>query len=318
MKNNLLSKLFSTLAIVALSFGLHSCEEDDPAPLEPVADFSFTVTDLTVAFQNDTENGLAYIWDFGDGFTTTETEPTHTYASAGDYEVKLTAIGEISTMISEDVQTVRVEEPPLVNLISGGTFEAADASAWNVLNSGQADTQGNLTHVKYDFGYTDYKPTSGDGGALYIFPDNDGAEGEEGTIFYQQIDNLEAGNYRIEALIRCGGEDQNDPTSKMNQYWFEIVLNKAVPLDGDGYNNGRLTGWIYGGWTGWAFEVPALNGTFPHGYMDGSLANSSGEFTLSEAGTYYLVIKAGKSSDAGGASFGEGIALDNLVIGKVD
>ena len=46
---------------------------------------------LIVEF-SDTSTGdnLTYIWDFGDGQTSSEQNPTHEYSSAGDFTVSLT------------------------------------------------------------------------------------------------------------------------------------------------------------------------------------------------------------------------------------
>ena len=46
---------------------------------------------LTVEF-SDTSTGdnLTYLWDFGDGQTSSEQNPTHEYSSAGDFTVSLT------------------------------------------------------------------------------------------------------------------------------------------------------------------------------------------------------------------------------------
>ena len=44
---------------------------------------------LTISFSNDGPASEYYIWDFGDGNTSAETNPTHTYANAGDYTVSL-------------------------------------------------------------------------------------------------------------------------------------------------------------------------------------------------------------------------------------
>jgi glucose/arabinose dehydrogenase/PKD repeat protein/type 1 glutamine amidotransferase len=45
---------------------------------------------LTVAFNGTRSGGVAYEWDFGDGATSTEANPRHTYARAGSYTAKLT------------------------------------------------------------------------------------------------------------------------------------------------------------------------------------------------------------------------------------
>ncbi len=44
---------------------------------------------LTVNFQNQSQGGVSYFWDFGDGNTSTETSPSHTYLSFGNFTVSL-------------------------------------------------------------------------------------------------------------------------------------------------------------------------------------------------------------------------------------
>ncbi len=44
---------------------------------------------VTVEFTNNSQNTTAFIWDFGDGTTSTETNPVHTYPATGSYTVNL-------------------------------------------------------------------------------------------------------------------------------------------------------------------------------------------------------------------------------------
>lgn len=44
-------------------------------------------------FTNSSFNGITYLWDFGDGTTSTEENPTHVYTTAGIYTVTLNADG---------------------------------------------------------------------------------------------------------------------------------------------------------------------------------------------------------------------------------
>src|SRR5690606_20257640 len=46
-------------------------------------------TDKTVKFINQSSGGFDYLWEFGDGSTSTDFEPTHTYADTGTYIAKL-------------------------------------------------------------------------------------------------------------------------------------------------------------------------------------------------------------------------------------
>jgi PKD repeat protein len=59
----------------------------------PAADFSFVTNLLTVTFTNASQNAATYLWDLGDGGTSTDPNPVHTYAAAGTYSVVLTATG---------------------------------------------------------------------------------------------------------------------------------------------------------------------------------------------------------------------------------
>lgn len=57
----------------------------------PTAEFSFSGIEYTVEFLNGSVNATSYLWDFGDGNTSSENNPSHTYASAGTYIVSLIA-----------------------------------------------------------------------------------------------------------------------------------------------------------------------------------------------------------------------------------
>ena len=57
----------------------------------PAAGFTYEVNDLTVQFTNTSTNATDYFWDFGDGNTSTDANPSHTYSSQATYNVTLTA-----------------------------------------------------------------------------------------------------------------------------------------------------------------------------------------------------------------------------------
>src|SRR5690606_16182705 len=59
---------------------------------DPIADFTFENTiDNEFTFTNLSEQATSYLWDFGDGNTSTLENPTHNYTTAGTYTVNLTA-----------------------------------------------------------------------------------------------------------------------------------------------------------------------------------------------------------------------------------
>jgi len=75
-------------------------------PVHPTAGFTFNQSSLTYSFFNASQNGLSYLWDFGDGNTSASFNPTHTYAQDGQYNVCLTVYGACSEAQSCQMITV--------------------------------------------------------------------------------------------------------------------------------------------------------------------------------------------------------------------
>ncbi|MCY7353344.1 MAG: PKD domain-containing protein, partial [Cytophagaceae bacterium] len=57
------------------------------AAVLPVADWTWTASNLKVTFTNQSKNATSYTWNFNDGTTSTAANPTHDYAKAGTYTV---------------------------------------------------------------------------------------------------------------------------------------------------------------------------------------------------------------------------------------
>lgn len=90
---------------------------------EPVADFDFNIvckgneTQFTSTAHTEPAGTAfdGYHWDFGDGSTSTEENPTHTYAAAGQYQVTYT-VQTGRGLCSDDItQTVTVNAQPVAN-----------------------------------------------------------------------------------------------------------------------------------------------------------------------------------------------------------
>lgn len=59
---------------------------------DPSAGFSYVaIADRQISYTNTSANATTYRWDFGDGNSSAESNPSHTYSSAGSYTVKLWA-----------------------------------------------------------------------------------------------------------------------------------------------------------------------------------------------------------------------------------
>lgn len=78
--------------------------DEPPIPAnQPSPSFTHEVNGLTVTFTNTSSFATSYLWDFGDGQTSTEANPVHTYAEDGLYTIQLTAtnnIGSNSTVLN--------------------------------------------------------------------------------------------------------------------------------------------------------------------------------------------------------------------------
>ncbi|MBL7906002.1 MAG: PKD domain-containing protein [Bacteroidales bacterium] len=64
-----------------------------PGPAPELA-YTFELNGLTLTTTNTTFNATSYLWDFGDGQTSTDPAPVHTYADGGAYIITLTATNE--------------------------------------------------------------------------------------------------------------------------------------------------------------------------------------------------------------------------------
>ncbi len=72
----------------------------------PTAGFSSTVNGDQVSFTNSSTNADSYSWDFGDGNSSTDENPSHTYDTDGTYEVVLSATNECGTVTSTETITI--------------------------------------------------------------------------------------------------------------------------------------------------------------------------------------------------------------------
>ncbi len=75
------------------SGSFYNLSQGNFADATSIADFTINILympDLsgsTLTIDNNTTNATSHLWDFGDGQTSTDEDPTHTYSSSGIYEV---------------------------------------------------------------------------------------------------------------------------------------------------------------------------------------------------------------------------------------
>ena len=159
----------------------------------PTATFTATPTDLSVEFDasasSDPDGSITdYDWNFGDGQTGTGVNPTHLYASPGNYTVTLTVTDTGGSQDSQVqvVSTSASNQPPQASLIqytwtSGEPYIELDAS-------NASDPDGTI--VEYRWSFDDGTPDQFGVTTNHTFPsngtfevtltvtDDDGATGE--------------------------------------------------------------------------------------------------------------------------------------------
>lgn len=80
---------------------------------QPTGAYEYTVSGYDVDFTQSTNNVTSFDWNFGDGTTSTDENPSHTYADDGTYTVNFTYSNLCDTIISTN--NIIIANPPLAN-----------------------------------------------------------------------------------------------------------------------------------------------------------------------------------------------------------
>lgn len=127
---------FKTLGFLVLSFTIAlvtSCgDKESPLPDIRVA-FSFSPENPEageeVTFTNASTGGTEFVWDFGDGGTSTDQNPAYTYEASGTYTIKLVVDGYEELAATKDIV---VGDPVPVISYSPDVVEAGSAITFSV------------------------------------------------------------------------------------------------------------------------------------------------------------------------------------------
>jgi Zn-dependent metalloprotease len=94
----------------------------------------------TVIFNNYSSNATSYSWNFGDGGTSTQANPTHTYTTAGNFTVTLqvTSTCGVDTKTETDYINVGPNEPCEVILPENGAAPLQTTCAGTLFDNGGA------------------------------------------------------------------------------------------------------------------------------------------------------------------------------------
>ncbi len=123
-----------TAAIASLTLGTATLNLSY-ARQAPVAAFTYAQGASTKQIVFTNASGLSatsWTWDFGDGSTSTETSPTHTYAADGSYTVKLTVGNTFGTASASKTVTVGGSSTTYALTVVSGTGSGSYAAGVSV------------------------------------------------------------------------------------------------------------------------------------------------------------------------------------------
>ena len=253
--------IFLVIAMIAAG-NFSSCKKGVANP-EPFVFYKVSVDGATVTFTNESTGAASYEWDFGDGTTSTEESPTHTYPGKGKYVPTLYATA--ANGIQAEASTVLHIAKTTAIKLDDNTVSDWDTVTHNVVVAGP--NSGNFIKAKYDYDanyiyvYFEQNTTEAAGNIydLYIDADNDISTGYltgeiknggyevllEGTIlggwldpFYFSGTDQAAFSYdpqSINEFYKTGTVQQDGPVQKFE---FAISRSKIRGLTGSGLKIG--------------------------------------------------------------------------------
>jgi PKD repeat protein len=105
---------------------------------DPAATFTFETASNTVTFTNTSVNAEDYTWDFGDGATSTEQNPSHEFTGVGPYNVTLTVSRcDRQSTITQQILLLGTNHYSFQNFTA---YPNPSASIWNIASSNNAIT----------------------------------------------------------------------------------------------------------------------------------------------------------------------------------
>ncbi|RYF10722.1 MAG: PKD domain-containing protein [Flavobacteriales bacterium] len=236
---------------------------------------------LTVKFTNTTTGAASYLWDFGDGKTSTQFEPTHIYDSPqGNYTVKLTAFNSqgcpTSSTLTDYIQIVAPPKatfaisPASVISIPDYTFKFTNESTnrpqnyqWS-FGDGQTSNLKDPSHKYADTGrFMVTLRTFNEEGCVDSVQKYVQIVGVPGYVYLPNSFIPGGSSLPLQKFIAIGSGIKSWRMSVFNKWgqvlWETTQLEDGKPVEGwDGtYKNQPQPQGIYF----WKMEVQLINGT---------------------------------------------------------
>ncbi len=106
----------------------------------PVSDFSVSITGLDIELTNLSIDASTYEWDFGDGSVSTEENPSHTYATEGNYTITLISTNVCGSDTSYQEIAITYSAPVADFIADNITPTTHDTVAFTDLSTNFPDT----------------------------------------------------------------------------------------------------------------------------------------------------------------------------------
>ncbi|MBD2703161.1 PKD domain-containing protein [Spirosoma sp. BT702] len=121
-------------------------KEIEISTIKPAPNFTWANSNGLVIFTNSSIHAESYVWDFGNGKTSTEPNPTQHYSKAGTYYVKLTATGKGGNVSKTDSVPIPVVKYTMANVVDDQSLVNFLPGVWGVYVKGEGNKYDNYTY----------------------------------------------------------------------------------------------------------------------------------------------------------------------------
>ncbi|RKY78582.1 hypothetical protein DRQ12_05790, partial [candidate division KSB1 bacterium] len=171
----------------------------NPTPTKGKAPLEVKFTDLSTGVIT------SWKWDFGDGTTSSEQNPTHTYTDPATYTVGLTVSGPggSDSVVKVDYITVKANQPPIAHASADTTWGYIPLTVKFDATGGSTDPDGKIVKYNWDFGdgnvsddsITSYTyTTDGEFKVILTVTDDNGATDSDTLLISALISGVENGD----------------------------------------------------------------------------------------------------------------------------
>lgn len=230
MKNQMksLTKLIAGVAIGSMLFT--SCSKEPTASIS--ADKTNVGIDESIKFSNSSTDAASYKWDFGDGTSSIDKEPSKVYTKAGTYNVKMTAYSKKEKKSDEASVSITVNEAVLT---ATPTSQSATTAAGSFVIAVSSNTSWTAASNQ---SWATVSPASGtkDGSVTVNYTENTGSA-RSATITLTAKDVTPVMVTLSQAGVSTGGggtQTKTEMLSGKNWKLSAFTVDPALDWDGTG------------------------------------------------------------------------------------